>query len=308
MDQLVVVGSMNMDLTVKVKRLPSRGETLVASHFQTSPGGKGANQAVAAARLGGAVTMVGRVGADAYGRTLLSSLETNGVDASFVTTDPGSPTGTAVVTVDDGGANTIVVFPGANARCSPSDVEAAASAIRRAQAVVVQLEIPLDAAEEALRIGRGHSVVTVLNPAPAQAIPREILSHVDVLIPNEIEATTICGLPVDDPGTALAAGERLLEMGPKRVVITLGDRGAVFVGPEGRLHVPAFQVRAVDSTAAGDAFIAAFAIAWIGGAGLEPSVRYACAAGAIATTRVGAQVSLPTREEVERLCQVARCG
>lgn len=308
MDQLVVVGSMNMDLTVKVKQLPSRGETVVASYFQASPGGKGANQAVAAARLGATATMVGRVGADSYGRALLSSLEANRVDASFALVDSECPTGTALVTVDEGGANTIVVFPGANARCSPHDIEAAESIIQGAEAIVVQLEIPLDAVEQALRIGRKHSAVTMLNPAPAQAIPQEVLLEVDVLIPNEIEATTLSGLPVGDPVAALAAGERLLRMGPRRVVITLGDQGAVFVGPEGRLHVPAFRVRAIDSTAAGDAFIAAFATAWIGGAGVERSIRYACAAGAIATTRVGAQVSLPTRDEVERLCQGRRDG
>jgi ribokinase len=305
MDELIVVGSINMDLIVKVKHLPSRGETVTASHFQEAPGGKGANQAVAAARLGAIVRMIGRVGSDPYGEALLKNLVANNVDTSCMLKDSYSPTGTALVTVDEAGRNTIVVYPGANGMCLPADVEAAEDIIKGAKALVVQLEIPLDVMETALQVAKRHSLTTVLNPAPAQAVTESALSLVDILIPNEVEATTLSGLRVVDPDTALKAAERLICMGPRRVVITLGEHGAVYAGPEGKLHSPAFIVDSVDSTGAGDAFIAAFTVAWMGGLGAERSLRYACAAGAITTTRVGAQSSLPTRDEVSQFYAAA---
>ena len=301
MDELIVVGSMNMDLTVKVKQLPSQGETVIANHFQASPGGKGGNQAVAAARLGAIVRMIGRVGSDPYGEALLMNLAANNVDASYTLKDSDSPTGTALITVDEGGRNTIVVYQGANGRCLPADVKAAEDIIKEANALVVQLEIPLDVMETALQVAKRHSLVTVLNPAPAHVLTDSVLSNVDILMPNEVEATALSGLPVRDPGTALKAAEKLLSMGPGRVVITLGEQGAVYAGPEGTFHSPPFIVDAVDSTGAGDAFVAAFTIAWIEGMDLERSLRYACAAGAITTTRVGAQSSLPTRDEVRSI-------
>ena len=271
--ELVVVGSLNMDLTARVERLPSRGETVTANHFQASPGGKGANQAVAAARLGAHVRMVGRVGRDSYGEALLSSLEANNVDVSRVLKDPSSPTGMALITVDDNGANTIVVVQGANGRCQPEDVEAAEEVISKAKALVVQLEIPLETVEKALQVAKRHSVATVLNPAPARRVPEGVLSHVDFLIPNEIEAAALCGCPVADPDTALKAGERLLEMGAGRAIITLGEQGAVFVGPEGGFHVSAFRVKAVDSTGAGDAISATVIFALLNDIPLDDAVR-----------------------------------
>lgn len=300
MNELIVVGSMNMDLIVKVKNLPAQGETITAGHFQEFPGGKGANQAIAAAKLGAIVSMVGRVGSDPYGEALLANLIANNVDTSFILKDSQSPTGIALITVDEAGRNTIVVYQGANGRCLPADVEAAEDIIKRANALVVQLEIPLDVMETALQVAKKHSLTTVLNPAPAQVVTESVLSNVDILIPNEVEATTLSGLPVVDPDTAFKAAEKLLRMGSHRVVITLGEQGAIYAGPEGKLHSPAFTVDAVDSTGAGDAFIAAFTVAWMEGIGIERTLRYACAAGAITTTRVGAQSSLPTRDEVSQ--------
>ena len=301
MADIVVVGSLNMDLVAKVKRLPSYGETVIAHHFQMAPGGKGANQAVAARRLGATAGMVGRVGMDPYGEILLSSLTTNGVNVSYVAKDSDLPTGMALITVGDNGENTITVFPGANGRCLPDDVKAAGSLISRAKALIAQLEIPLETVQTALRIARENAIMTVFNPAPFRRLPEGLLSNVDYLILNEVEASALCGYPVDQPYTAIEAGKRILDMGPGRVVLTLGEKGAVFAGPEGGFHVPAFQVEAIDSTAAGDAFIGAFTVALVEGMGIEEGLRYGCASGAITATRVGAQVSLPTRDEIRRL-------
>jgi ribokinase len=305
MDELIVVGSMNMDLIVKVEQLPFKGETVTASHFQESPGGKGANQAIAAAKLGAMVKMVGRVGSDPCGEALLNNLAANHVDISYIRKDLRSPTGTALITVDGGGRNTIVVYQGANGRCVPADIEAVEDAIKEAKALIVQLEIPTDVMEMALRVAKRHSLTTVLNPAPAQVLTEHVLANVDILIPNEVEATALSNLSVVDPKTAFEAAERLLGMGSRRVVITLGEQGAVYAGPEGKLHSPAFVVDSVDSTGAGDAFVAAFTVAWMEEMGLEKSLKYACAAGAITATRVGAQSSLPTRDEVSQFCDTA---
>lgn len=301
MADIVVVGSLNMDLVAKVKRLPSHGETVIAHHFQVVPGGKGANQAVAVGRLGATAGMVGRVGMDSYGEILLSSLTTNGVDVSYVTKDSDLPTGTALITVDDNGENTITVFPGANGRCLPEDVKAAESFILKAKALIAQLEIPLETVQTALRVAKENAIMTVFNPAPFRRLPEDLLSIVDYLILNEVEASALCGCPVDQPHTAIEVGKRILDMGPGRVVLTLGEKGAVFAGPEGGFHVPAFRVKAIDSTAAGDAFIGAFTVALVEGMDVEEGLRYGCASGAIATTRMGAQTSLPTRDEIKEL-------
>lgn len=305
MAEIVVVGSLNMDLMVKVKRLPSHGETIMANHFQISPGGKGANQAVAAARLGAEVSMVGRVGMDSYAEILLSNLQSSNVDTSHVMRENDLPTGVALITIDDTGSNTIVVFQGANGKCTPQDVEAAEELISGAKALVIQLEIPIETVETALKVAKKHSVVTVLNPSPARRIPENLLSNVDILIPNEVEAATLCGFSVHNPDTAFKAAENLLRLGASRVAVTLGKEGTVFAGPEGRLYIPAFPVDALDSTGAGDAFIAAFAVALTEGMEVEESLRYACAVGAIATTRIGAQIPVSIREEAEQLMEEA---
>ncbi|MGI6131737.1 MAG: ribokinase [Bacillota bacterium] len=301
MAKLAVVGSLNMDLAVKVARLPCRGETVSAERLQISPGGKGANQAVAAARLGADVSMVGRIGADSYGEDLLASLRSSGVDVSMVSIDRGCSTGLALVTVDEEALNTIVVYPGANGAFTPQYIGPAKDSIASSKAMVAQLEVPLESVESALKIARANSVTTILNPAPAREIPPELLSCVDIMIPNEVEAAAICGCSAGRPSEAMEASARLRRMGPERVIITLGEKGAVYSGPEGGFHVPAFRVDAVDSTGAGDAFVAGFAVAWIQGFAPEYSMRYACAVGALATTRMGAQASFPSADQVANL-------
>lgn len=298
MARIVVVGSLNVDLTLRVSRLPLRGQTVTANSLKVAPGGKGANQAVAAARLETCVSMIGRVGKDSYGEMLLSSLREAGVNVSHVAADPELPTGTALITVDTSGSNTIVVYQGANVHCSPEDVDASHDVIAGSQALVTQLEIPLETVERALQVAKAQSIVTVLNPAPARDIPRTLLANVDFLIPNEVEASLLSGIQVSGPDSAIEAATKLRRRGSRRVIVTLGEHGAVFCGPEGTFHVPAFKVRAVDTTAAGDAFIAAFTTAWVKGDGADASLRQACAAGALATTRTGAQPSLPSLEEV----------
>ncbi|MCR4424699.1 MAG: ribokinase [Firmicutes bacterium] len=300
---IVVVGSLNMDLTVKVKCLPSRFETVMGRDFQTTPGGKGANQAVAAARLGASVAMIGRVGEDAYGANLLANLANSGVDVSGVVADPEAPTGIALITVDDAGANTIVVVPGANSKCSPRDVEARSGSIGHAKAVVAQLEVETDTVVAAFRAARAEGVATVLNPAPAphSPLPRALLEHADFIIPNEVEAGALSGMRVSCPDEALEAARVLHTLGPERVIITLGSQGSVFAGPEGEIRMPAYRVNAIDSTAAGDAFIGAFTVALIDGMSIRDCLAFGSAAGALAASKPGAQASLPCLADVAAL-------
>lgn len=297
--RVAVVGSLNMDLIARAPRIPRPGETILGGDFYTAPGGKGANQAVAAARLGAQVSMVGRVGSDAFAQNLHASLAAAGVDHRHVIQDAQAATGVALIVVDEGGQNSIVVAPGANARLSPADVDAARAAIAAADVLLLQLESPLEAVACAAELAHAHGVTVVLNPAPACELPAELLTLVDVLVPNESETAILTGLPVGDQVEAQATA--LLELGVGAALLTLGKRGAFLARPEGIEHVPAFRVTPVDTTAAGDAFVGGFAAALAEGRPPVEAVRWGCAAGALATTKLGAQPSLPTRQEVEEL-------
>lgn len=299
---IIVVGSLNMDLVIRTPRLPLPGETLSGGPFATYPGGKGANQAVAAARLGAAVTMVGRVGDDAFGGELRAGLIHAGIDAAQVLATPGAATGVALITVEQGGQNTIVIAPGANAAVGPADIEAAAGAIGAARTLLLQLEIPLPAITRAAQIARAAGATVILNPAPAPAgpLPAELLACVDYLIPNEIEAAALLGAPL--PGDPLAAARAIRERtGVGAALITLGARGAAVASADLAYAQPAFPVDAVDATAAGDAFIGGFAAALAGGRRPAEALRWGCAAGALAATRMGAQASLPNLSELHGL-------
>lgn len=300
MADILVLGSLNMDLIVRTPRLPAPGETILGTSFSTAPGGKGANQAVAAAKLGAPVKMIGRVGADEFGKTLRSNLNALGADTQYLITDNEAATGIASIWVDDKGQNSIIVTPGANARVGRADVDAAAAAFRHARVLVAQLEIPLETVQYAFQIARKHNCLTILNPAPAQPLSRKILELTDLVIPNETEAAQLTGMTVQDLTSAQNAANVLKQMGARRILITMGDKGAFFLDDEAPpAPVPPFAVQAVDTTAAGDAFVGALAAARARDKDWTTSLREASAAGALAATRSGAQPSLATRAELD---------
>jgi ribokinase len=303
MGKVVVVGSLNCDLVMRVGRLPGPGETVLGSSFDTFVGGKGCNQAIAAARAGAEVAMVGRVGADAYGDVILSALVEAGVEPDNVQRSIEG-TGVAQIFVDDRGSNLIGVAPRANGALTAADVEAALRAVGPASVLLLQLEISVEAATTAARRARAAGAKVVLNPAPAREATElgGLLGLTDVVLPNETEAARLAGAAVEDLAGATAAARRLQELGPPTVVLTLGERGALLLAPDGEPEVvPPFPVEAVDTTAAGDAFAGAFAAALAAGTELREAVRRANAAGALACTRFGAEPSLPKREAIERL-------
>ena len=301
--EVVVVGSANLDLVVDVATIPVAGETVLGGDLRRIPGGKGANQAVAAARLGRRVAMVGRVGDDDAGAILRAALASAGVDTTSLHTTTDTPSGIALIAVSADGDNTVVVSPGANGRVSAADVAESAEAVGAAAVVLLQLEVPLEAVAAAVSCARG---LVVLNPAPAPAapLPPDVLDRVDVLVPNQTELATMAGhaglsaIGDVDPATAVALARGLPVAA---VVVTLGAAGAMVVTPTEATHVPAPVVEPVDTTAAGDAFCGALADALVNGADLVGAARWAVRVGAAATLRPGAQPSLPTRDEVDRL-------
>ncbi len=297
--RVCVVGSLNFDLVVRVPRLPTVGETVTGGVFATFPGGKGANQAVAAARLGAHVLMVGRVGEDDFGARARAALQQAGVDVTFVFTDPQAATGVALIGVDPQ-ENLILVAPGANARVSPDDVERAGAAIRESSVVLLQLEIPMEAVQRAAQIAHEAGACLVLDPAPAAPIPDSLYPLLHVINPNEIEARALTGLPVSCAEEALQAARLLCQRGARAAVVKLGEHGAVYASGDAQGHVPAFPVTAQDTTAAGDAFAAALGVALAEGKPLAEAVRFANAFAALKVTRLGAQ-SMPTRSELEAL-------
>ncbi|MHB8619063.1 MAG: ribokinase [Chloroflexota bacterium] len=296
--RVAVVGSLNADLSVRVGRLPGPGETVLGEGFLSSGGGKGANQAVAAARLGSSVHMIGCVGDDAHGRELLDLARADGIDVGCVVRR-GEPTGVALIVVDGRGQNLIAVASGANGALSPADVEGARDTILASDLAVAQLEVPIDAVEAAARLAGKAGIPLLLNAAPAQPGLDGLLGTVSVLVVNETELALLAGLPSVPEGSEAHVAAALLERGPRAVVVTLGSRGAVLVRAGSAVAVPALDVAAVDATAAGDSFVGALAASFRGLDGLEDGVRYACAAAALTCTRPGAQPSLPTAAEVE---------
>lgn len=298
---VVVVGSANVDMIIRSARLPHPGETVLGGEFVTAGGGKGANQAVAARRLGAAVAFIGRLGQDAPGTAVLTAFEAEGVDSAWIGIDPREPTGVALILVDFHGQNLISVAPGANQRLTPADVDLAAPAIESAAVLITQLEIPLETVQAALESAQQHGCITILNPAPAGPLPEAILRTVDWLTPNENEAAALTGLAVSDRDSAVRAAGQLLARGPRQIVITLGKLGAIMLDHQGVVDIPPFEVAAIDATAAGDAFSAALAVSL--GRGFSPldALTYASAAGSLACTRSGAQPSLPDRRAVDDL-------
>lgn len=303
MSRIIVVGSANVDFVVQTPHIPQPGETVLGRNFVMAMGGKGANQAVGMARLGAAVTFVARVGQDIFGDQCLAAYRAEGIDTAFITRDPQEATGVALIPVAEGGENSITVASGANMRLTPDLVMAAEGAFAGADVLVLQLEVPLESVMRAVELARKHGVRVVLNPAPARQLPEELLRQVDVITPNRIELAQLLRRPEAEV-IAMSEEElakRALGLGPAEAVITLGANGALACGPWGWTHVAAFEVNSVDTTAAGDAFNAGLAVVLARGASLVQAARYASACGALATTKIGAQPSLPRAEEVEQL-------
>lgn len=297
--RICVVGSCMIDLISRVPRLPNLGETLVGHSFHLGYGGKGANQATAAARLGARVSMVAKVGRDVFGEGTMQNFRDNGIDTTFVQYDPDRFSGVAPIFVDDKADNFIVIVPGANDGLTPGDVQAAREAILGADLLCCQLEVPVEVTLEAFRIACSGDVVTILNPAPAAPLPDELLRLTDICVPNEVEAQMLSGHSADNLDQAEQAARELLRRGPKSVVMTLGNRGALLVDSTSREHVHAVKVDAVDPTGAGDAFIGALAVSLGEGRSLTDAVRRASAVAALSVTRVGTQVSFPGRQEAD---------
>jgi ribokinase len=298
---VLVVGSANVDFTVAVPRLPTPGETVSDGTLLVNHGGKGANQAVAACRLGAEVRLIASVGDDASGRAIRDALATEGIGVDGVVTTAGAATGTALIAVDPAGRNLIAVAPGANRSLAAADLDARTADFAWAQVVVVSLEIPLATAAHAFEIARRSGARTILNPAPVPAAGVDFWHAVDIVTPNEGEAARLSGVATDDDAGALSAASVLRDRGANTVVLTLGRRGAIAVTGDGVVRVPAFAVDAIDTTAAGDAFNAGLAVASAEGATLERALRFACATAGLACTRRGAQPSLPRRADVQSL-------
>jgi ribokinase len=294
--KIVVVGSFNMDLTTYMERLPRPGETVHGRRFVTGPGGKGSNQAVAAARLGADVTFVGRVGTDGFGDTAVKTWQTEGINTRYVVRDADNATGVAPIFVDDSGENCIVVALGANLALSPADVDAASEAIAQADVLVVQLEIDLNTVAHALKVAKDHNVRTILNPAPAAQLPESTLALADYLTPNETELETLLGSVPADLRQAVKLPQQTL-------VMTAGSRGARWATQSDSGDVPTYKVQVVDTTGAGDAFNAGLAVALAEGKSLADAIAFANATAAMCVTRPGTAPSMPQRAEVEALMQ-----
>ncbi len=308
---VLVIGSLNADLVVRTPHFPQPGETISGDDLQIIPGGKGANQAVAAARQGASVAMLGRVGKDSFGPFLLDNLKSDSVDITNVLIDD-SATGTAIIVIDASGQNSIVLSAGANGKVTPKDIEALNI---EARILLLQLEIPLETVIHAAKWGKQKGMTVILNPAPACELPNELISSVDYIIPNETELNLLTGIPVTDISSTEQAAKALLNRGAKNVIVTLGQKGALFVSNKQGMHIDTYKVNVVDTTAAGDAFIGGFASYLVralesdsklsdvqqqAAAVQIKAVKYANACGALATTKFGAQPSLPTKEDVEK--------
>ena len=300
---IVVVGSLNMDLVMRTPRVPVGGETLTGHEFSTLPGGKGANQAVAAARLGAAVSFIARIGDDAIGRQMKAGFANDGIDVSAVEQDEHLPTGIAIIYVSDEGENSIGISAEANGALTPAVVKCHEALIADAHTLLLQLEVPLESVLEAARLARTHGTRVVLNPAPARPLSAELLALVDLITPNQTEAELLTGVKVTGEASAAEAAARFHQMGIADVMITLGSQGVYCSNAEQQALIPGFRVEAVDTTAAGDTFNGALLAAELAGADFHSAVRFAHGAAALSVTRFGAQSSIPGKQEVDTFLQ-----
>lgn len=303
--KVTVLGSANVDLVIRAERMPNKGETLIGDAFDIFTGGKGFNQATAAARLGADVTFIGRIGDDVFGEMLRSAMETEKIDTRFVKTDVVNGTGVATIVVEPDGDNSIIVVPRANMCITPTDIDDAKDSIAYADVLLLQLETPIDASQRAAEIARDNGTIVMLDPAPARSLPDDFLDKIDILKPNTSEATGLLGYEINTTErrtvAAKALQKQIAQDGLSTVVLTLGEQGVLLCTPSETTHIPAIPVEVVDTTGAGDAFSGALATAIAKGSNITESVKFAVAAGAAAVTVLGATPSMPTNEKIESI-------
>ena len=298
MKNICVIGSLNMDLVVNVDTMPKPGQTIIGSNFKEVPGGKGANQAVAMARLNGNVSMIGKVGEDGFGQTLINSLKNDKVDTTYIQTSKGA-TGVALITVDKNAQNSIVVSPGANFEVKEDDIDNNIEAIKNSDIVVLQLETPLNTIKYALNKAKELNKYTILNPAPAVKLDDEIIKNVDLLTPNETELEIISGVSIETEEDIQKAAQILIQKGVNELIVTLGSKASLYINKEKSMFKKAYKVEAVDTTAAGDSYTGALAVALSQDKGIEDAMDFASKVGALSVLKEGAQSSLPTLEDVK---------
>nr|WP_317331711.1 ribokinase [uncultured Romboutsia sp.] len=298
MKNICVIGSLNMDLVVNVDTMPKPGQTIIGSNFKEVPGGKGANQAVAMARLNGNVSMIGKVGEDGFGQTLINSLKNDKVDTTYIKTTKGA-TGVALITVDKNAQNSIVVSPGANFEVKEEDIDNNIQAIKNSDIVVLQLETPLNTIKYALNKAKELNKYTILNPAPAVKLDDEIIKNIDLLTPNETELEIISGVSIETEEDIQKAAQIMIEKGVKELIVTLGSKGSLYINKEKSMFKKSYKVEAVDTTAAGDSYTGALAVALSQDKCIEDAMDFASKVGALSVLKEGAQSSLPTLEDVK---------
>ncbi|SJZ55830.1 ribokinase [Garciella nitratireducens] len=296
---ITVIGSLNMDLVINTNKIPRPGETVIGKNFKQIPGGKGANQADAAAKLGAQVNMIGAIGKDSIGDKLKMHLKQDGVNIQSIVEKEGKSTGVATVIVEESGNNAITVIPGANYELQIKDVQKYREIIINSDILVTQLEIPQDAVKEALKIAKQERKITILNPAPAAELDKDILKYVDILTPNETELEYLSGHKTDTFKNVEIAGKTLLNQGIKKLVVTLGEKGCLYICENKTKYFPAYKVKTVDTTAAGDGFNAALAVSLSKGETIEEAIKFATKVAAMTVTKEGAQISLPLKKEVD---------
>lgn len=299
MKKILVIGSFMMDLVAQTPRAPIEGETIIGTSFSQFTGGKGANQAVAAARLGADVTMVGKLGEDSFGKSHIESLKREGINHDYVLFDDVESSGVGHITLEENGNNRIIVIPGANLKLSPKEVEGLEKNIKNSDIIILQLEIPFETVYKTIELAHKHGKTIILNPAPAAKLKEEFVKLVDYIVPNESEASLLTGIKVNSIESAKKAAQNLLKLGCNNVIITLGEKGVLLVNNNEEIFQESFKVKPVDTTAAGDSFIGAFAYSLANGLESKKSLEFACAVGALTVTKIGAQPSLPKLTEVE---------
>ena len=298
MTKIIVLGSSNTDMIVKVPRIPAPGETILGGKFVQAAGGKGANQAVAAARSGGDVTFIANTGDDNFGKEAIEGFKKEGINTEYIFVDKKTPSGVALIFVDEDGENSIAVASGANGTLTPSQIRQIKDLSAGGDILLTQLETPLETVEEAIKIANENGVRVILNPAPAQPLDDDLLKRIDILTPNQSEAELLTGIPVKDEESAKKAASNLLSKGVKTVIVTLGSNGAFLMSKDIQKTIPGFNVKAKDTTAAGDTFNGALAVGLAEGKPIEKAIRWAHAAAAISVTRMGAQPSVPNQKEI----------